>query len=193
MITFDSVLMDFLYTSEKEYERDIRTVQEARRLYENTWSRGRLNRFWQLMIRRSRRLLDLAAIERDNNIQTRHYLGVQTVSIEQIRGSEGRSADFDASFYPRQRYSRERWIGIAAARLMQSALPPVELIQVGDTYFVRDGHHRISVARALDEQYIEAEVTAWEVSGPLPKDQPVSPALPQPSLIRHWIPQKESR
>jgi hypothetical protein len=42
-------------------------------------------------------------------------------------------------------------------------MPPVELIRVGDVYFVRDGHHRVSVARALGQAYIDAEVTVWEV------------------------------
>jgi hypothetical protein len=44
-------------------------------------------------------------------------------------------------------------------------LPPVALIQVGDVYFVRDGHHRISVARALGRNQIEAKVTAWQMRG----------------------------
>jgi ParB-like chromosome segregation protein Spo0J len=43
-------------------------------------------------------------------------------------------------------------------------LPPVELIQVGDTYFVVDGHHRISAARALKVDHIDATVTVWEVA-----------------------------
>jgi len=105
------------------------------------------------------------------------------VPIEQIWGSEGRSADFDALFYPRQGHSQGRWVSIAAARMMGLVLAPVELIQVGAGYFVRDGHHRISVARALGEQYIEAEVTVWQVSRPLPGKQPVSPILAQPSAI----------
>jgi hypothetical protein len=57
-------------------------------------------------------------------------------------------------------------------------LPPVVLVQVGDVYFVRDGHHRISVARALGQLDIEAEVTVWQVSGPLPWDVPEQPAQP---------------
>ena len=47
---------------------------------------------------------------------------------------------------------------MAQAKLDGTVLPPVELIQVGDIYFVRDGHHRISVARALGEEYIDAEI-----------------------------------
>ena len=50
-------------------------------------------------------------------------------------------------------------------------LPPVALIQVGDHYFVRDGHHRISVARALGQLAIEATVEVWQVDRPLPWEQ----------------------
>jgi hypothetical protein len=61
-----------------------------------------------------------------------------------------------------------RWLRIAAARDQGKVLPPVVLVQVGDVYFVRDGHHRISVARALGQQDIEAQVTLWQVKGTLP-------------------------
>lgn len=46
-------------------------------------------------------------------------------------------------------------------------LPPVALIQVGEVYFVEDGHHRISVAKLWGEHEIEAEVTIWEMVGSL--------------------------
>jgi hypothetical protein len=182
MVIFDPIL-ESIGPSGNGYERDIWMVQAARRLYEQACSRGRLKRLWRLMTRRSTRLLDLSAIEAAYQLQTRHYLGVQMVSIDQIAGSEGRSRDFDNLFYPCQKHSQERWLGIAAARMMDLALPPVELIQVGASYFVRDGHHRLSVARALGEQYIEAEVTVWQINNPLPGKRPVSSKLPQPSTI----------
>lgn len=66
----------------------------------------------------------------------------------------------DCSFYPVRDHNQGRWLGVATARQEEKSLPPVELIQVGDVYFVRDGHHRISVARALGQPVIEAEVWA---------------------------------
>jgi hypothetical protein len=62
---------------------------------------------------------------------------------------------------------------MAAAKMRGVALPPVELIQVGDIYFVRDGHHRISVARAFGQEQVDAEVTVWDVTGPLPRREPM--------------------
>jgi hypothetical protein len=91
-----------------------------------------------------------------------------TVPIAQIGGSEGRAGDFDRDFNPLQDYTRERWLGIAAARERGKALPLVSLAQVGDIYFVKDGHHRISVARALGQKAIEAKVVEWQVEGSLP-------------------------
>jgi hypothetical protein len=90
-----------------------------------------------------------------------HYAGLQTVLIRHIRGSESRLDDFDADFRPLQSRTCERWLSIGRARLQGATLPPIELIRVGDTYFVRDGHHRLSVARALGEKFIEAQITVW--------------------------------
>jgi hypothetical protein len=167
MVTFDSILMKYLKESYGCYERDIRAVLAARQLYDHACSRGRLSRVWRWITRRPRHLLNLTDTEATAHLQTQHYQGRRTIPLKQIRGSEGRSADFDALFYPRQRHTQERWLSVAAARIMALPLPPVELVQVGDDYFVQDGHHRISVARALGEQYIEAEVTIRQVSYPL--------------------------
>jgi len=93
------------------------------------------------------------------SLSNRHYAGIKTVRINQIRGSEGRTEDFNAKFKPLQVRSKGRWISIAKAQLTDQALPLVELIQIGETYYVRDGHHRISVAQALGQESIEAEVT----------------------------------
>jgi hypothetical protein len=75
---------------------------------------------------------------------------------------------YSSNFNPLSKHSQERWQGIYGALMHGSSLPPVTLIEIGGRYFVRDGHHRISVARALGRLDIEAEVTAWDVNGPLP-------------------------
>jgi hypothetical protein len=88
---------------------------------------------------------------------------MQAVPICQIRGSQGRCHDFDRNFYPLQDHLKSRWLRVAMAWQLGLALPPVELIQVGDVYFVRDGHHRISVAKALGQLEINAEVRVWHI------------------------------
>lgn len=131
---------------------------------------------WSALTGRNRRLLDLAEIEANCPILASTFVGRQTVSLSQIRGSAtpARCYDFDADFRLLKRHTESRWQRIAAARRRGTKLPPVALVQVGSTYFVEDGHHRISVARAYKEQTIEAEVIVWRVAGPLPWEQVIA-------------------
>jgi hypothetical protein len=87
-----------------------------------------------------------------------HERGVVSIPLSQIVGSEGRAGDFDSAFNPLNDNTRDRWINIAAAIGNGLAMPPVELIQAADGYYVRDGHHRISVARATGQASIEGRV-----------------------------------
>lgn len=87
--------------------------------------------------------------------------GLRTVEICKIIGSEGRTRDFDRGFHPLQDRTRERWLRVLNAFEQGLPLPPVELVRVGGAYYVRDGHHRISVAAALGQRAIEAHVTEW--------------------------------
>ena len=84
--------------------------------------------------------------------------GRQQVPLDRIVGSTGRATDFDLAFYPRRRATDERWLTVAQARYRGKDLPPVLLYQVGQAYFVEDGNHRISVARANGDAFITAQV-----------------------------------
>ncbi len=123
--------------------------------------RGWLNQRWAALIRRSRNLRELSTVASETATGGRHFAGTHVVSIHQIRGTEGRSHDFDTDFNPLSDYTKDRWLSVFTVWQKGVALPPVELIRSGDTYFVRDGHHRISVARALGQEYIDAMVTVW--------------------------------
>ena len=129
-------------------------------LYAHARKRGNWGKILSVLSGRLCRLRALDEVSEARAARFRRRPGIQIVPIDQIRGSEGRSRDFDCAFYPVQDHNRERWLGVAMARQEEKSLPPVELIQVGDIYFVRDGHHRISVARALGQPVIEAEVLA---------------------------------
>jgi hypothetical protein len=157
-------------------------VRSALHLYDRACTRGWLHKLWSALTRRSSRLLDLGDVELTCEIHNRCYTGIQSVSLDQIRGSEGRCHDFDAAFYPRQKHNKGRWLNVAIARQMGTSLPPVALVQVEDVYFVTDGHHRISVARARGQKCIEAEVVIWQVAGPLPWAAPT--AAPNRNLRR---------
>jgi hypothetical protein len=152
------------------------TLQSGRAhsLYVRALGRGQRGQFWSMLSGRSHSLLELASIEANCRVHGRCDVGVRTVNIDQIRGSVGRAGEFDRDFNPLGNYTQERWLSIATARERGKSLPPVALIQVGDVYFVQDGHHRISVARALGQTAIEATVQLWQVSEALPWDRPVS-------------------
>jgi hypothetical protein len=113
-------------------------------------------------------LFDLNALKPDLSLRGSFYAGIQVVSIRSIIGSEGKTTDFDMGFHPIKETSRERWVNMAMAYLSRLPLPPVQLFQVGHAYFVRDGHHRISVSRAFGQTSIDAEVINWQAVPPFP-------------------------
>ncbi len=88
------------------------------------------------------------------------YVGMRTVPIDLIVGSEGRYKDFDNTFLPRHEYVRSRWENVDKAHLKDVRLPPITLYEIGGVYFVRDGNHRVSVARAQGGEAIDAEVVS---------------------------------
>ncbi len=101
------------------------------------------------------------------------YRGVRPVELSRIVGSVDKAEDFDRDFHPRRAESRERWARIHRALRADEALPPVQLYQVGQAYFVLDGHHRISAAREQGQEYIDAEVI--ELPTPVDLEPGMSP------------------
>jgi len=86
------------------------------------------------------------------------YMGSQTVPINLIVGSEGRYHDFNKYFLPRKDHMRQRWSKVDEAHIRDIVLPPILLYEIGGVYFVRDGNHRVSVAKLQGVEFIDAEV-----------------------------------
>jgi len=86
------------------------------------------------------------------------YMGCQTVPINLIAGSEGRYHDFNKFFLPRKEHVRQRWERVDKAHLMNIILPSILIYEIGGVYFVRDGNHRVSVAKLQGVEFIDAEV-----------------------------------
>jgi hypothetical protein len=86
-------------------------------------------------------------------------LGLQTIPLDSIVGSVDRAREFDRSFLPTSGRVRVRWERIDAAQRRGEAMPPIDVYRVGKLHFVKDGHHRVSVARALGYEDINAYVT----------------------------------
>lgn len=89
-----------------------------------------------------------------------NYLGTKLIPLDAIVGSVDKVRDFDRRFRPTSARSRQRWERLSRASRTGEEIPPIDVYQVGDLYFVRDGHHRVSVARSLGLDVIEAKVTA---------------------------------
>jgi hypothetical protein len=86
-------------------------------------------------------------------------IGLKVVQLDAVVGTIDRERDFDRRFRPTSGRVRSRWEQIAGAMRRGEAMPPVDLLQIGEIYFVRDGHHRVSVSRALGRTDIDANVT----------------------------------
>lgn len=152
------------YGSVAEGGRDVEARRREAQAFRKALAKGLGRRFWSKLVGRDNALQDLRQVLAGMQVDGRSYIGIQSVAISQIRGSENRVDDFDADFNPLQSHTMNRWISVAMARQQGVALPPVELVQLGQAYFVRDGHHRISVARALGQKEIEAEITRLQVA-----------------------------
>ncbi len=137
--------------------------QDVAEDFDRAMSKGRWRHIISRLSRRSDELLSYDDVRKQYEVKGQHELGVRIVPIDQIVGSMGRCRDFDRAFYPRQTNTGSRWMSIARAFYSQTPLPLVELYKVGDVYFVMDGHHRISVACANGQDFVDAHVIEVEV------------------------------
>lgn len=121
----------------------------------------------------SAELLSYEQVRRQLKAETPVERGLQNIPLDAIVGSVGRYGDFTRTFLPLHDSSRERWARVKAAMTSQAGLPPIEVYQIGQVYFVLDGNHRVSVARELGATHIEARVHEVPVRVPLsPEIQP---------------------
>jgi len=130
----------------------------ANMLFSKAMNRGKRIMFLQQLLGKQNNLQTLAQAKNGTKPIEKQGGKIIAVAIEKIVGSESRVHDFDKHFRPLVNHTRDRWVSIAIARHQGINLPPVELIQVGDKYFVRDGHHRVSVAKTFGQATIEAQV-----------------------------------
>ena len=133
----------------------------ANAYFQTARRRGMLARIWSLFSGQPNNLMDVATITQGQRLRNSRHLGLKTIRISEICGSEGRCQDFDRYFNPLKTHNRERWNGIAAAYQRRVHFPAVDLIKIGAAYVVRDGHHRISVTKAMGGEFVDAHVIEW--------------------------------
>ncbi|MFN8451318.1 MAG: hypothetical protein U0521_22735 [Anaerolineae bacterium] len=129
---------------------------------------ARMRAFWDEVLALVRgkpaELLSFEDIRARLRLREENYRGLQEVPLDQIAGSVGRYREFTSKFLPKKNKMQERWSRVYAQASGMMGLPPIELYKVGDVYFVRDGNHRVSVARQLGAKTIQAHVTELPTS-----------------------------
>lgn len=134
--------------------------------FDSARRKSSLRQIITILTHKSNQLLPYDQILKILPVNGQHYIGIRQVPIDAIIGSVGRFQDFDRAFLPKGTTTRDRWESIDRAHLMDVDLPAVELYKVGDVYFVKDGNHRVSVARERGQAFIDAVVI--EIDTPVP-------------------------
>src|SRR5690606_9341245 len=126
--------------------------------FERARQKAFLRELRSLFTREPNQLIPYHEVRRRIKPEAESYRGIQGVPIDKIVGSVDRFQDFDRAFLPRRRNTASRWKSVDRAYYQDVTLPPVQLYKVGDVYFVKDGNHRVSVARERGVEFIDAEV-----------------------------------
>ena len=103
-------------------------------------------------------------------LKGQRYTGLQTIPIQNIVGSVGRYRDFDRAFTPKHTHTARRWMSIDRAQYEDIRLPPIEVYKIGEVYFVKDGNHRVSVARERGQTFIDAFIIEIDIPVTLTPD-----------------------
>jgi nucleotide-binding universal stress UspA family protein len=115
-------------------------------------------------------LLSYSEVLKSLRLQGQVERGRQEIPLDNIIGSVGRYTDFTRDFLPRRSSDSQRWVSVKVATESLVGVPPIEVYKVGDYYFVRDGNHRVSIARQNGQSHIEAYITEVVTRVPLTGD-----------------------
>jgi nucleotide-binding universal stress UspA family protein len=137
-----------------EYNRAIEDFRSAR-------SKAEFQRLWSTITGKSKTLLPYAEISKKLHASGLSSKGIQEIPIDSIVGSVNRYQDFNQNFLPLHDEDMQRWARVKAAMTSpaSSGLPPIRVYKIAEVYFVLDGNHRVSIARQMGIEKIEAYVT----------------------------------
>lgn len=153
-----------------DHRFDTPIAQRAAADFDRARFKNNINDVLSVISRRPNWLMAFDEVQRAIPIKGQSYKGVQTVPVSSIIGSVDRYHDFDRAFLPTHQKTRARWESVDRATLSDVVLPPVQVYQVGEVYFVKDGNHRVSVAREKGADYIDAEVIELTTNVPITPD-----------------------
>ena len=149
--------------------------------FERAHARTNLSRIRSVLMGTPDELLSLDEVTAVIKPNSESYRGIQTVPLSLVIGSEGRYRDFNRKFLPKKSHLFEKWTRIDLAHQKDINLPPVKLYELNGVYFVRDGNHRVSVAKSRGVEFIDAEVTS------LDSEIRIDPSMSQRDLRRQVI------
>lgn len=148
-------------------EQQPANYEEARRDFQRARQQAALETIIAQLTGKSAQLMAYGEVSEQLDAGEATPRGLQKIPLDAIVGSVGRYGDFTRSFLPRRSSDRERWARVRAAFHSTEAMPPILVYRLGDSYFVLDGNHRVSVARTLGASHIPAYVTDVESRVPL--------------------------
>lgn len=155
----------------------------AKEDFNTAFRKGFWRGVWSWLTNRNTELLPFDQIRQALPFSGQHDLGLREIELEKIIGSVGRYNDFDNAFLPRRMTERSRWESIDRALLQDIILPPIEVYKVGAFYFVKDGNHRVSVARQRGQAYIDAHVVEIDVAEPLREETDIDELIRKNELF----------
>ena len=148
---------------------DANTYRQALDDFRRARSKAAMQRFWAGIKGRSLDLLPYDEISTKLRAVSQTDRGVRQVPLKDIIGSVSRIQDFDRNFLPLRDDDMDRWAKVKTAMTspLAQGVPPVSLYQIGDAYFVIDGNHRVSIAKEMGMETIEAYVTETQTKVPI--------------------------
>ncbi len=150
---------------QRDYKKALHDFQIARQ-------RAALEEVFALVTGRSNDLLSYEVVARQLKLRARSEGGTRTIPVKAIVGSVGRYTEFTRTFLPRKANDQERWARVKSVFMNpnETGLPPIEVYQVGDVYFVLDGNHRVSIALQEGVEFIDAHVIEIKTTVPITPD-----------------------
>ena len=137
-------------------------LPEAESDFARARNKALFNEIQHLLTPEEAAMISLKAVRKVIKTQSETYIGMKVIPINKIVGSEGRYRDFDNQFFPKRSIIKERWEHVDEAVIKDIVLPPIKVYELGGLYFVRDGNHRVSVAKSKGVELIDAEVVSLQ-------------------------------
>lgn len=150
--------------------QDLKDISSAIMDFQSARNKAALKEILARIRGENNRLLSYDEVREKLKLRGGSDLGLHEIPLDAIVGSVGRYTDFSKDFLPLQDVNEERWARIKVAATGMVGLPPIEVYKIGEAYFVKDGNHRVSVARDLGARYIQAYVTEVRTRVPITPD-----------------------